>query len=221
MLINLFLKAGWVAYPLALFSIAALAILLERIVTLSGLQKLEEAAYQKLTDNVETLSDSDIESAPITQIIKKISPLYKTEDENLQHAIDVAIAQQRVRLRRYLGTLATIGTTAPFIGLFGTVLGVLHSFEMMSKTQLSGEAMSAGISEALSATAVGLLVAIPAIMAYNFLLGRITVQMLTIQSHLSFISPHLRGKGKGEKGKYPISNNQHLTPNTQHLTPNA
>ena len=72
---------------------------------------------------------------------------------------------QRLRLRKYLGTLATIGSTAPFIGLFGTVLGVMAAFQAMSKSGLSGETMAAGISEALSATALGLLVAIPAVMA--------------------------------------------------------
>jgi biopolymer transport protein ExbB/TolQ len=111
--------------------------------------------------------------------------------EGIFEATDIALSLQRLRLRRFLGTLATIGSTAPFIGLFGTVLGVMAAFQAMSKSGLSGETMAAGISEALSATAVGLLVAIPSVMAYNFYLGRVQSLMLIIQGHVARLIPQI------------------------------
>ncbi|MEL6759695.1 MAG: MotA/TolQ/ExbB proton channel family protein [Myxococcota bacterium] len=76
--------------------------------------------------------------------------------------------RERGRYARFLSALATIGSTAPFIGLFGTVLGIIRAFQAMSVDMAGGaSSVMAGISEALIATAIGLLVAIPALIAYN------------------------------------------------------
>ncbi|HUP88169.1 MAG TPA: MotA/TolQ/ExbB proton channel family protein [Longimicrobiales bacterium] len=76
-------------------------------------------------------------------------------------------------LKTGLGLLATVGATAPFVGLLGTVFGIVNSFTGMATSKSGGlEAISAGIAEALIATAVGLLVAIPAVWLYNYLTGR-------------------------------------------------
>jgi biopolymer transport protein ExbB/TolQ len=70
--------------------------------------------------------------------------------------------------------LATIGSTAPFVGLFGTVIGILHAFQQIATQKTSGiGAVAGGISEALVTTAFGLLVAIPAVMAFNYFTGRV------------------------------------------------
>jgi biopolymer transport protein ExbB len=72
-------------------------------------------------------------------------------------------------MERGLSFLATVGSNAPFIGLFGTVLGIIQAFhDLAANTSEASEAVMAGISEALVATAVGLLVAIPAVVLYNF-----------------------------------------------------
>lgn len=77
-------------------------------------------------------------------------------------------------MRRGLHVLATIGSTAPFVGLFGTTFGIIHAFAAMARTGSSTMgAVSAGISEALVTTAFGLFVAIPAVWAYNTFLGRL------------------------------------------------
>lgn len=77
--------------------------------------------------------------------------------------------------RRGIGGLATIATTAPFVGLFGTVIGIIHAFEDIATAQGAGgfETVSQGIAEALVATALGLVVAIPAAWMFNYLSGRI------------------------------------------------
>jgi biopolymer transport protein TolQ len=86
----------------------------------------------------------------------------------IDRAMDVAIAREAEVLTKGLSFLATTGSTAPFIGLFGTVWGIKHSFEQIAISQNTNLAVVApGIAEALLATAVGLVAAIPAVIAYN------------------------------------------------------
>jgi len=196
-MLELFRHAGWVSWPLAICSILGLAIILERLFTLSRLRILEDKAFMMLQLALEKedegmLRDRHIQGAPVTQVIGNLVPLRGTSEESIQQAADIALGMQKLRLRRYLGTLATIGSTAPFIGLFGTVLGVMAAFQAMSHSGMSGEAMAAGISEALSATALGLLVAIPAVMSYNYFTGRVQGLLLQIQGHVARLSPLLR-----------------------------
>ncbi len=83
-------------------------------------------------------------------------------------------ADQIAGLERRLPSLATLGNVSPFIGLFGTVLGIIRAFEAIAATGAGGLAVvSAGIAEALVATAAGLFVAIPAVIAYNYFVSRV------------------------------------------------
>lgn len=94
--------------------------------------------------------------------------------EACSRALDRAIALTTAEMKKGLGVLATIGSTAVFIGLFGTVVGIINAFHGMATTGSGGlAAVSQGISEALIATAVGLFVAIPAVAAFNYFTGRL------------------------------------------------
>jgi biopolymer transport protein TolQ len=99
----------------------------------------------------------------------------------IEKAMDVALARESSVLESRLGFLATIGTSAPFIGLFGTVIGIMTSFMAIAASKNTSLAVVApGIAEALLATAIGLLAAIPAVIAYNKLTadaGKITARM--------------------------------------------
>ena len=86
----------------------------------------------------------------------------------IDRAMDVAIARESEKLNKSLSFLATTGSTAPFIGLFGTIWGIKHSFEQIAMTQNTNLAVVApGIAEALLATGIGLIAAIPAVVFYN------------------------------------------------------
>jgi biopolymer transport protein TolQ len=86
----------------------------------------------------------------------------------IDRAMDVAIARESERLNNGVGFLATVGSTSPFIGLFGTVFGIMHAFTEIAATQNTDLATVApGIAEALLATGIGLVAAIPAVVAYN------------------------------------------------------
>lgn len=90
----------------------------------------------------------------------------------IDRSMDVAIAKEAEGLNRGLGVLATVGSTAPFVGLFGTVWGIMHAFQEIALQQNTNLAVVApGIAEALLATALGLLAAIPAVVFYNKLSG--------------------------------------------------
>ena len=94
--------------------------------------------------------------------------------EAARRAIERATLMTTADFKRGLGGLATIGATAPFIGLFGTVVGIINAFRGMAITGSGGlGAVSAGIAEALVTTALGLFVAIPAVWLYNYFLNKI------------------------------------------------
>ena len=88
--------------------------------------------------------------------------------QRIERVMDVAITRETDRLERRLLFLATVGATAPFVGLFGTVIGIMATFQSMSTmTSVSFNVVAPSIAEALAATALGLLAAIPAVIFYN------------------------------------------------------
>ena len=90
------------------------------------------------------------------------------EPFRIDRTLKSVLVLRKTSIERGLTTLATIGANAPFVGLFGTVLGIIQAFSSLGANQSSGSLVMVGISEALVATAVGLFVAIPAVVAFNF-----------------------------------------------------
>jgi biopolymer transport protein ExbB len=202
---DLFRNAGWAAYPLGLCSVVAVAIVLERIFTLGRLRRQEAEAFASLVSRFENAgyleagwTAKTISDAPSVQVLQAVAPVQGASLESRTQAADIALSQQRLRLRRFLPGLATIGSTAPFIGLFGTVLGVMTAFRGMATSGLSGETMASGISEALSATALGLLVAIPAVFAYNYFTGMVSSFLLEVQHHVVRLQAMMEQNGKAK-----------------------
>lgn len=119
----------------------------------------------------------------------------------VNRAIDRTKEREIADLRRGLGGLATIASAAPFVGLFGTVLGIISAFRDMASKGGGLAAVSAGISEALVTTAFGLLVAIPAVMVYNYFTNRVddfVVDMNDVSSELvSYVLKEGRPSGSG------------------------
>src|SRR6202051_3128521 len=96
------------------------------------------------------------------------------EIEASKRALERAEAIVHAELKRGVSTLATIGSTAPFVGLFGTVVGIINAFKTMAAEKSTGiGAIAGGISEALVTTAIGLFVAVPAVWMYNYFTGRV------------------------------------------------
>lgn len=96
--------------------------------------------------------------------------------DGAQRAMRVALSREEEKLERHLPFLATVGSTSPYVGLFGTVWGIMHSFRgLANSTQATLATVAPGISEALVATAMGLFAAIPAVVAYNRFASKVDV----------------------------------------------
>jgi biopolymer transport protein ExbB len=119
--------------------------------------------------------------------------------EAVGEAMLAAKASERLKLERNLAVLGTLGNNAPFIGLFGTVLGIIKASHDLTTSQAAGgqaaNAVMAGVFEALVATAIGLLVAIPAVVAYNVFQRRVRAAMSGIDSLAHSILTELHAKG--------------------------
>jgi biopolymer transport protein TolQ len=114
---------------------------------------------------------------------KEFSRLVQQKDMDAEDVIEgarrvmrVAMLREEERLERHLAFLASVGSTSPYIGLFGTVWAIMHSFRgLANATQATLATVAPGISEALVATAMGLFAAIPAVMAYNRFASRVDI----------------------------------------------
>jgi biopolymer transport protein TolQ len=133
----------------------------------SSVARVFRAGYQEL----QRMADSALAHKPkgAGEVAPRLSGI-----DNLERALRKAIDLELAVLENRLGFLATTGSTTPFIGLLGTVVGIMTSFQGIAASGSASLAVVApGISEALFATAVGLFAAIPAVIAYNFFVGRV------------------------------------------------
>jgi biopolymer transport protein ExbB/TolQ len=189
---------NWVAkgvvLVLALMSIWSLTIAIERLYRFQKAkhQSLEIAkrvtpmlAQHKLRDAIALTGDKQYAYSHLARVLRAGLTEFEYETtQSLPDDFDVVASGQRAieretlmttaEMKKGLGNLATISTTAPFVGLFGTVAGIIHAFQGMALTGSGGlGAVSAGIAEALVTTAFGLFVAIPAVWLYNYFLNKV------------------------------------------------
>ncbi|HEX8236381.1 MAG TPA: MotA/TolQ/ExbB proton channel family protein [Abditibacteriaceae bacterium] len=187
---------------LVLYSVVSVAVMIERVLTLKRVRQLEENEYSSLRnllsrrnfDEAKTFVDAG--SAPSTVALAA----GLSHDDALPEVVRDAVAQEVVMqsntLTHNLSVLGTVASTAPYIGLFGTVLGILDAFGRIAASgQTGARIVAAPIAEALTATALGLGVAIPAVMAYNYFSARVNDLSLRIENHaldLTSRLPHNR-----------------------------
>jgi biopolymer transport protein ExbB len=198
------LHAAWLMWILIGLSAASVYVMFERALFFRGLQ-VDVAAMSRQVDvllrkgayrgAVELCRASRSPEAAILLAGLLHADLGPASAEK---AMDGAMALERVRLERGLTFLATLGNNAPFVGLLGTVIGVIEAFESLGKPDPTGGLAAAGaqpimtgISEALVATAVGLFVAIPAVAAYNFFNRRIQGIMASSEALSDLLLAHL------------------------------
>jgi biopolymer transport protein ExbB/TolQ len=125
---------------------------------------------------------------------------YEKGPESVEELIAGALSRGKSEYERRLSILATLASNAPFIGLFGTVLGIIRSFKEMSKDIVNASTgVMAGIAEALVATAVGLLVAIPAVVAYNVFKGMVKDAVTNTDGLTRVLMAELKSAGKAAK----------------------
>jgi biopolymer transport protein TolQ len=189
------LFARCIIFALAIMSVASLVVMAERIIVFRKTRKDSRNFAAKMGA---ILAKGDLQQAANTNMGKDIGHLgrvigsgltaYRISPSDKEVAVESVAralerqAQREVQsLKRGLGVLATVGSTAPFVGLLGTTMGIVNAFQLMAVAGSGGlGTISAGIAEALITTAFGLIVAIPAVMAYNFLQGWVDARAVDI-----------------------------------------
>jgi biopolymer transport protein ExbB len=193
----------WVLYLLLLLSVISLFVIVERLRALgTELDDLELlTARLRVAARAPDPEKGERELAPFRGMAARVVREGLRERvrgvEAADEAMSAAIVREKLRLERNTAFLGTLGNNAPFIGLFGTVLGVMRAFQDLGAAgaEASTTTVMTGISEALVATAVGLFVALPAVMVYN-LLGR---RIKTIAIGAEALSHVLLSELKGTK----------------------
>jgi biopolymer transport protein ExbB len=184
------LGAEWVMWLLISLSVLSIAVLVERLLYYRGLRDdladLAEVLDKKLRAGDLLGARERLQKSPSPAALVALSGLVENRSPHaLERTMASTLARVRPMLEGNLNILGTIGSTAPFIGLFGTVIGIIQAFDALKTPDgVSGAAAAAAsaaatgrvmgtIAEALVATAIGLGVAIPAVIAFNFLNRRI------------------------------------------------
>lgn len=176
------IQQGYYAtYPLIAISVLCIAVILERLWALSGLRRKTASTAAQLVEPLrkgefeQALQKTQARKRPFERIFHAVIAAARTQDrEKLLQVDEEQRFEELLELKRYIWVLATSGASAPFIGLFGTVVGILSAFQSMAVMGTGGfSVVAAGISEALISTALGLAVAIIAVIFYNYFSVRI------------------------------------------------
>jgi biopolymer transport protein ExbB/TolQ len=167
---------GFTMYILLFCSILSIAIFLERIIYYRKRSKIKRAEFMMRAASA--LKTGDIKKAmeicketlsPFSKVVYSGLQLYGHHKREISNAMEREITIETTKLERYTDIVGTIGNTAVYIGLFGTVLGIIRAFHDIAAAGAGGMSIViGGVAEALVCTATGLFVAIPAVIAFNY-----------------------------------------------------
>ena len=188
-------QMGWLArfVVITLFVMSAwsIGVMIDRVIAYNGARKqsrqfapavagaLREGKLDEAIKIADRFSKSHLAKVVVAGLQElrahqQSSEISGEEIEASKRALERAEAIVHAELKRCISSLATVGSTAPFVGLLGTVLGIIHAFEGISQNKSTGlGAVAGGVSEALVTTALGLFVAIPAVMMFNYFTNRV------------------------------------------------
>ncbi len=169
-------SAEWVLWVLAVLSIISIAVMLDRTIFYlsNGISNSDELMLKLAKGDLEGVKASIAgKSGMEVAVLREGLQWADKGPDSVEEIINATMSREKPRYERFVSVLGTLGSNSPFIGLFGTVLGIIKSFNDLGATGAKGAAVQqtvmTGISEALVATAVGLAVAIPAVVGYNIL----------------------------------------------------
>ena len=171
--------AGWPIWPLILTSIIGVAIMLERFWSLRKSQIIPDGLIVEIKTMIKqnNLDDNKVNilknSSPLGDLLAVAITKRKDSVEVIKSALDERAGIIVHNLERYLGVLVTIATVAPLLGLFGTIIGMVELFSSFTSSGHDVAVFARGISIALYNTAGGIVVAVPAMIAYRFFRSKI------------------------------------------------
>jgi biopolymer transport protein ExbB len=197
------IAGGLTMATLILMSVLSIGVVLERLsffkqvrLATASLQKsINDAFAEKRHDLV--LEHCKTSVSPLAaMVLAEVASGRDAESEDAARVMTLTMRGEMARLKQYMPILATVASIAPFVGLFGTCKGIITAFSDISTQGMGGPSViAAGISEALVSTATGLLVAIPALMFYNYFSKAITNLGLELESQAFQVYRDFRQKG--------------------------
>ena len=199
-------RSEWVLWLLLVLSFLSVAVMVERWFFYRRRKINSEAVKDEFTKD---LDKGDFDAA--AKLLARHNAMetnvtlaglrgYDKGPESVDELLAGALSRSKSEYERRLSILATLASNSPYIGLFGTVLGIVHSFKEMSKDIANASAgVMSGIAEALIATAVGLLVAIPAVVAYNVFKGMVKDALTNTDGLTRVLMAELKSAGKTVK----------------------
>jgi biopolymer transport protein ExbB len=187
-MLDIFVKGGPVMYPLLACSIISLTVIIERFFFWIGVYVYHN---QSLVDNIlELCREGDWESVKAKatgskdHIIRILVNGILHRQFSMAKAMESAAAEEIKRMRRYMRVLDTMITVAPLLGIFGTVIGIIMSFEILGSAGIEHpQAVTAGIAQALITTATGLGIAILTVFPYNYFNSKVEYAALAIEKY--------------------------------------
>ena len=196
---EMILAGRYMMIPITLASLVGMAVLIERIFVL----RQRKIIVPEIAEAVMTLSASNDLSVAYAICERKPGPFANVVRSGLDHSendwtvirdvLEETGRQEATRLTRRLGVLETVAAVSPLLGLLGTVLGMIRVFATISLAGLGNpETLSSGISEAMVTTAAGLIIGIPALVAYNWLNGRADRIIFDLEFYSSKVLDTLR-----------------------------
>ncbi|MFQ5586159.1 MAG: MotA/TolQ/ExbB proton channel family protein [Thermodesulfobacteriota bacterium] len=202
-LFQLLQKGGYVMILLGGFSILSIGVMLERAWSFSRFGRAMREFPVEFTrifksggvDEASRLCDGH--ASPPANVFRAGLAVLQQGAEEMAERMELSARREIAELERYLGVLGTIGNTAPFVGLFGTVIGIIRAFNDLAGAEGAGPSVVAdGIAEALVATAAGLFVAVPAVIAYNYFTRRVARYSLELEMRSKEIVTTLTSQGE-------------------------
>ncbi len=201
------MKGGYTMYVLIFCSVLSLAVIVQKLLAFSSIsQKAIVGLMQKVTG---CLIKGDVREAlyicthpseskpdmPLLNVFKFILEHPEYPKDELMNSGLIKLDQEMIRFEQGLGILATLGSVSPFIGLFGTVVGIIRSFTALSLNDTTGyDHLMSGIAEALVATAGGLIVAVPAVIFYNYFSKKIKISLAYAEGAIHEVIYELKKK---------------------------
>jgi biopolymer transport protein ExbB len=207
-MLHIFISGGPVMYPLLACSIIVMTVIIERILFWIGMNRnRDKALVDEILDLCRTGDWESVRSktkGSKDYIIKILVTGILHREFSMAKAMEAAAAEEIKGMQRYMAVIDTMITVAPLLGIFGTVIGIILSFEILGTAGIEHpQAVTAGIAQALITTAAGLGIAILSVFPYNYFNSRIEKAALDIEKYatsLEIVYEKLANPNSGHKG---------------------
>jgi biopolymer transport protein ExbB len=192
-MIDILQKGGFILWIIMGLSIIAIAIIIERLIFFRKIQVDEDKLIERLKSTLakghydEALSICDNNPAPVTNLMR-VGIGHREQPDHIQKEVIMDAANQEIpKLERFLSALGTVAHIAPLLGLLGTVTGNIKAFDVLGKFGSVGDPalLAKGISEALITTAAGIIVAVPSIVFYNYLVSKVSHTIVRLENRVN------------------------------------